>query len=65
MFDWMMKANILSPLKEKFLMKNMRIGKNGWITWRIDVKMHEEQIVACLFMAVILAALLIVKLSVH
>ena len=43
----------------------MRIGKNGWITWRIDVRMHEEQIVVCLFMAVILAALLIVKLSVH
>ena len=29
------------------------------------MRMHEEQIVACLFMAVILAALLIVKLSVH
>ena len=38
-------------------MKNMRIGKNGWITWRIDVKMHEEQIVACLFMAVIFGRL--------
>ena len=60
-----MKANILNPLKEKFLIKNMRIGKNGWITWRIDVKMHEEQIVVCLFMAVILAALLIVKLTAH
>ena len=29
------------------------------------MKMHEEQITACLIMAVILAALLIVKLSVH
>ena len=29
------------------------------------MRMHEEQIVACLFMAVILAAFLIVKLSVH
>ena len=29
------------------------------------MRMHEEQIGACLFMAVILAALLIVKLSVH
>ena len=49
----------------------MRIGKNGWITWRIDVRMHEEQIVTCLFKAVILAALLIlaafliVKLTAH
>lgn len=43
----------------------MRIGKNGWITWRIDVKTDEEQIVACLFMAVILAAFLIVKLTAH
>ena len=29
------------------------------------MKMHEEQIAACLIMAVVLAALLIVKLSVH
>ena len=29
------------------------------------MKMHEEQIAACLIMAVILAALLIVKLTAH
>lgn len=29
------------------------------------MKMHEEQITVCLIMAVILAALLIVKLSAH
>ena len=29
------------------------------------MKMHEEQITACLIMAVILAAFLIVKLTVH
>ena len=29
------------------------------------MKMHEEQITACLIMAVILAALLIVKLTAH
>ena len=29
------------------------------------MKMHEEQIVACLSMAVILAAFLIVKLTAH